>query len=308
MTELFQWVPWFGELAKKVREGRREGLVARAKEVDWAGRKCAVLAEGEHKADPLTFFYHLASIARGRAGREAVYASVAEVFGIESEFDYTAWTTASSFRFRLGYRFGSTTPELIRSFFGRCSIRRAPSMAHPMAPLAPTLSLRRCRSGELASRSSRKSSFWPTRNRFSPLTSTPYCRWVSGGSPGNQTIYPGLSTSTNWARSGPRSPDAIRTSSTSSVTCGRADTCRAKTIAGIRSARTMTAGAISGTTTGCATVGGQGPSRATGLTNPNPAMSSLSGRAKERDAGSGSCTVTTTASSHIGTAGYMCCG
>ena len=89
MTELFQWVPWFGELAKKVREGRREGLVARAKEVDWAGRKCAVLAEGEHKADPLTFFYHLASIARGRAGREAVYASVAEVFGIESGFDYS---------------------------------------------------------------------------------------------------------------------------------------------------------------------------------------------------------------------------
>ena len=89
MTELFQWVPWFGELAKKVREGRREGLVARAKEVDWAGRKCAVLAEGEHKADPLTFFYHLASIARGKAGREAVYASVAEVFGIESEFDYS---------------------------------------------------------------------------------------------------------------------------------------------------------------------------------------------------------------------------
>ncbi len=87
---LFQWVPWFGELAKAVGEGRREGLVARAKEVDWAGAKCAVLDQGEDLADPLTFFYHLASIAGGTAKkREKVYASVAEVFGIESELDYS---------------------------------------------------------------------------------------------------------------------------------------------------------------------------------------------------------------------------
>ena len=88
--ELFQWVPWFGELAEAVAEGRREGLVARAKDVDWAGGTCAVLAEGEDKADPLTFFYHLAAIAGGTAKkRETVYASVAEVFGIESELDYS---------------------------------------------------------------------------------------------------------------------------------------------------------------------------------------------------------------------------
>jgi len=87
--ELFQWVPWFGELASKVREGRGEGLVAGAKRVDWAGGRCAVLAEGEDVADPLTFFYHLAAIAGGTAKkRETVYASVAEVFGIESNLDY----------------------------------------------------------------------------------------------------------------------------------------------------------------------------------------------------------------------------
>ena len=90
MKEFFQWVPWFGELAKKVGEVRREGLVERAKKVDWAGGKCAVLAEGEEKADPLTFFYHLASIAGGKAEkRETVYASVAKVFGIESELDHS---------------------------------------------------------------------------------------------------------------------------------------------------------------------------------------------------------------------------
>ena len=90
MKELFQWVPWFRELAKAIREGRQAGLVDRAKKVDWAGGRCAVLDQGEDKADPLTFFYHLASIAGGRAEkRETVYSSVADVFGIESAFDYS---------------------------------------------------------------------------------------------------------------------------------------------------------------------------------------------------------------------------
>ncbi|MDE0627688.1 MAG: AAA family ATPase [Bryobacterales bacterium] len=90
MKELFQWVPWFGELAKKVGEVRRKGLVERAKKVDWAGNRCAVLAGGEDSADPLTLFYHLASVAGGKAvKRETVYASVAEVFGIESDLDYS---------------------------------------------------------------------------------------------------------------------------------------------------------------------------------------------------------------------------
>ncbi len=90
MPDLFQWVPWFAELAEKVRQGRREGLVERAKEVDWAGKKCAVLANGDKKADPLTFFYHLASIAKGKAAtREAIYGSVAEVFKMETELDYS---------------------------------------------------------------------------------------------------------------------------------------------------------------------------------------------------------------------------
>ena len=88
MKELFQWVPWFRELAKAVGEGRREGLVEAAKNVDWAGGKCAVLAQGEEKADPLTFFYHLGAIARSKK-RQTVYASVAQAFGIESDLDYS---------------------------------------------------------------------------------------------------------------------------------------------------------------------------------------------------------------------------
>ena len=89
MKELFQWVPWFEELAEKVREVQREGLVERVNKMDWAERKIAVLSEGENKADPFTFFYHLASIAGGTAeNRITVFKSVADVFGIESPLDY----------------------------------------------------------------------------------------------------------------------------------------------------------------------------------------------------------------------------
>ena len=88
MPELFRWVPWFEELAAKVGEMRREGLVERAKKVDWPKGRCRVLAQGDERADPLTFFYHLSSIAKGAESRQAVYANVAQEFGIESDLDY----------------------------------------------------------------------------------------------------------------------------------------------------------------------------------------------------------------------------
>lgn len=89
MRELFQWVPWFEELAKKVREVQREGLVERVNQMDWAGKKIAVFSKGENYADPLTFFYHLASIASGKAEvKKTIYKSVADVFGIKSPLDY----------------------------------------------------------------------------------------------------------------------------------------------------------------------------------------------------------------------------
>ena len=52
------------------------------------GGKCVVLDQGEELADPLTFFYHLAAIAKSKR-RETVYASVAEAFGIEGDLDYS---------------------------------------------------------------------------------------------------------------------------------------------------------------------------------------------------------------------------
>ena len=87
-TGLFDWVPWFRELAEAVGKVRQEGLVAAANNIDWAGGKVSVLSRGEETADPLTFFYHLAAIAKSKR-RKTVYASVAEAFGIESDLDYS---------------------------------------------------------------------------------------------------------------------------------------------------------------------------------------------------------------------------
>ncbi|MDE0106079.1 MAG: AAA family ATPase [Bryobacterales bacterium] len=90
MKQLFQWVPWFEALAKQVGQVRHSGLVERVKRVDWAGLRCAVLDQGDERADPLTFFYHLAAIAGGKPEkRRTVYASISKVFGIESDLDHS---------------------------------------------------------------------------------------------------------------------------------------------------------------------------------------------------------------------------
>ena len=161
MPELFQWVPWFAELAKKVREGRQEGLVARAKEVDWAGGRCAVLAQGDEKADPLTFFLP-SGVNRQRGGREGRRSTRALRRSSESRATSTTVSaTASSFRRGTRGTSSSTTPEMIRTCFGTCSTRHllvvlAASRTTPRSPI-PSPNLFRSRASE--SRSSPRSSF-----------------------------------------------------------------------------------------------------------------------------------------------------
>lgn len=67
-----------------------------------------MLEKGENRADPLTFFYHLASIAGGKAEkRETIYKSVADVFEIESPLDYNK-----------GEYFTFPTPPALTVIFG----------------------------------------------------------------------------------------------------------------------------------------------------------------------------------------------
>ena len=93
MKEIYAWVPWFKALTEKIAEGGEDGLVARAKEVEWTGGG-PLSRPGSENHDPFSFFYYLASVNLGsrsrddkqsRDRRDRVYRSVGEKFGIESK-------------------------------------------------------------------------------------------------------------------------------------------------------------------------------------------------------------------------------
>ena len=80
MKEIYSWVPWFRELAKKIEDGGEAYLIEKAKEVDW-GNSRSLLEYGDENIDPFSFFYFLAQKNTAKQ-RELVYASVHEVFSI----------------------------------------------------------------------------------------------------------------------------------------------------------------------------------------------------------------------------------
>ena len=82
MKEIYDWVPWFRELAKNISEGGKEYLIERAKKVEW-GENPALLRFGDEGIDPFSFFYFLASKARFKQNTR-IFDSVAHVFKIET--------------------------------------------------------------------------------------------------------------------------------------------------------------------------------------------------------------------------------
>ena len=86
MKELYDWVPWFTELAKLVDDGGEDYLVNRARQVRWKadGSDPSLLKHGDANIDPFSFFYSLASWNDPVSSRERVYSSVREVFGVKA--------------------------------------------------------------------------------------------------------------------------------------------------------------------------------------------------------------------------------
>ena len=89
MKEIYDWVPWFKELAEKIAEGGERYLIDRAKEVTWSDddRESPLLRHGEANIDPLSFFYTLASQSSRSASRRRIYASIASAFDMTRELD-----------------------------------------------------------------------------------------------------------------------------------------------------------------------------------------------------------------------------
>ena len=81
MKEIYDWVPWFRELAKKIESGGEKYLIEKAKEVDWAKESPALLGYDDQNIDPFSFFYFLASRNTSR-NRASVFKNVNDVFAI----------------------------------------------------------------------------------------------------------------------------------------------------------------------------------------------------------------------------------
>ncbi len=85
MIEIYSWVPWFRELAKKIAKEGEKYLIEKAKAVDW-GNSRSLLEYGDLNIDPFSFFYFLAQKnTKNKMKREQVYTSVHTEFGLSGE-------------------------------------------------------------------------------------------------------------------------------------------------------------------------------------------------------------------------------
>lgn len=82
MKEIYDWVPWFRELAGNIAQGGKDYLNQKADRVDW-GENLTKLEYGDEGIDPFSFIYFLASKA-ATTQLKTVYDSVSQEFGIES--------------------------------------------------------------------------------------------------------------------------------------------------------------------------------------------------------------------------------
>ncbi|MYA67726.1 MAG: hypothetical protein F4Y22_10795, partial [Gammaproteobacteria bacterium] len=90
MREVYNWVPWFKELAEKIAIGGKEYLVECAHKVDWQSDDPPILKYGSENIDPFSFFYFLAQ-KNTTNQREPVYKSCKEVFNLESDMPCLFW-------------------------------------------------------------------------------------------------------------------------------------------------------------------------------------------------------------------------
>lgn len=89
MKEIYDWVEWFKELAQVVEEIGENGLIEKAKRIDWGpvsdGKPFRLLNPdyGDQNIDPLSFFYTLA-MRNSTNYRSIVYKSVKKELNLGS--------------------------------------------------------------------------------------------------------------------------------------------------------------------------------------------------------------------------------
>ena len=86
MKEIYDWVPWFTELSRRIADGGPEFLVDRARRVSW-GETTPALLRSEVDPDPLSFIYTIAAYSQTFARRRIIYPSISESFGLRTMED-----------------------------------------------------------------------------------------------------------------------------------------------------------------------------------------------------------------------------
>ena len=123
MKEIYSWVTWFRELARKIEEiekGEKADLTEKANKVDWRG-KSLVDIYGDEDIDPFSFFYFLASKNTSNQ-LKPVYDSVSQVFEIKSPlpdmgiYDYYIFPTPRS-QYNNFYNKKDFEPDLLWNLF-----------------------------------------------------------------------------------------------------------------------------------------------------------------------------------------------
>ena len=88
MKEIYAWVPYYRELARKVALNgeRHPHLIEAAKEVksNQKGSQSPLLKYGDQNIDPFSFFYTLAAYST-KSNRKRIYRSLSRIYDMESK-------------------------------------------------------------------------------------------------------------------------------------------------------------------------------------------------------------------------------
>jgi len=125
MKEIYDWVPWFQELAQKIDEGSESDLAEKAKRVAWKKDDTEIsglLQYGDENIDPFSFFYTLSSLSKGKETRKRVYSSVSREFGLSQKIELDSddsfiFPRANPQNHLLHYRGEDTNPQLYWRIF-----------------------------------------------------------------------------------------------------------------------------------------------------------------------------------------------
>ena len=120
MKEIYDWVPWFTELARKIADGGPKYLADRARKVRWSpdGKLPHLLKYGDENIDPFSFLCFLSSKNVESPVVPPVFAEVRNVFQLKArDWDQTQYfPTAIPFN-ALFHHKGQGNPDMLWKLF-----------------------------------------------------------------------------------------------------------------------------------------------------------------------------------------------